>query len=181
MKRYTGTGWLKGACILSVILIGTSMGGSLQTASAAGNPFDKLQSQIDALQAQVNALIATGGAVQSLEVPYSLAIGEISAPITLVTDKPVLVMGVNSTIGNRGVGQVTILHPSVAPFFIEWVGLESPAAAVVTSGFSSVQGTHILFLDFNHQLDIEVGPGGNTIQIHNTRNAAQTGSVKLVW
>jgi len=181
MKRYTGTAWLRGAVILSVILIGTSMGGSLQTASAAGNPFDKLQSQIDALQAQVNALIATGGAVQSLEVPYSLAIGEISAPITLVTDKPVLVMGVNSTIGNRGVGQVTILHPSVSPFFIEWVGLESTAGAVITQGFSGVAGTHILFLDFAHTVDIEVGPGANTIQLHNSNAVAQTGQIKLIY
>jgi len=102
MKRYTGTVWLRGAFILSVILIGTSMGGSLQTASAAGNPFDKLQQQINALQAQVDALSTTGGAVQSLEVPYNLAAGAISAPITLVLGKPVLVMGVNSTIGNRG-------------------------------------------------------------------------------
>jgi hypothetical protein len=53
MKRYTGTVWLRGAVILSVILIGTSMGGSLQTASAAGNPIDKLQSQIDALNTKV--------------------------------------------------------------------------------------------------------------------------------
>jgi hypothetical protein len=36
-----------------VILIGTSMGGSLQTASAAGNPFDKLQKQIDVLNTKV--------------------------------------------------------------------------------------------------------------------------------
>ncbi len=35
MNRYTGTVWLRGACILSAILLGTSMGGAWQTASAA--------------------------------------------------------------------------------------------------------------------------------------------------
>jgi len=180
MKRYTGTAWLRGAVILSVILIGTSMGGSLQTASAAGNPFDKLQSQINALQAQVDALSTTGGVVQSLEVPYDLAPGAFSDPITPVSDRPVLVMGVQTNVGNRGVGQVTILHPSVAPFFIEWVGLESTAGSVITQGFSGVAGTHILFLDFAHTVDIEVA-SPDTIRIHNTNAVAQKGSVKLVW
>jgi len=35
MKRCINTVWLRGACILSAILLGTSMGGAWQTASAA--------------------------------------------------------------------------------------------------------------------------------------------------
>jgi hypothetical protein len=93
----------------------------------------------------------------------------------------VLVIGVNRTIFNRGVGQATLLSSGVAPLFIEWTGVESPAAAAITSGFSSIQGTHILFIDFNHLLDIEVGPGANTIQLHNTNTAAQTGQIKLIF
>jgi hypothetical protein len=93
----------------------------------------------------------------------------------------VFVMGVNRTIGNRGVGQATLLSSALVPLFIEWTGVESPAAAVITSGFSGVQGTHILFIDFAHTVDIEVGPGANTIQLHNTNAVAQTGQIKLIY
>ena len=111
---------------------------------------------------------------------YNLAAGGISVPITPPFGKAVLVMGVNTTIGNRGVGQVTLLRSGIAPLFLEWVGLESTAGAVITQGFSGVLGTHIVFLDFAHTVDIEVNTP-DTMRIHNTSAAAQTGSVSLIW
>lgn len=50
MKRYTNTVWFRGAFTLSVILIGTSMGGSLQTALAEEQKVDMQEGQIPAQQ-----------------------------------------------------------------------------------------------------------------------------------
>jgi hypothetical protein len=122
---------------------------------------------------------------QEKDITYNLAAGAVSAPIAMPASQAVFVMGVNRTIGNRGVGQATLLNSGVAPLFIEWTGVESPAAAAITSGFSGVPGTHILFIDFSHTVDIEVGPlstaGQPTIQLHNTNAAAQTGQIKLIY
>lgn len=113
-------------------------------------------------------------------VTYALAAGGVSAPIVPTPGRAVQVMGVNTTIGNRGVGQVTLLRSGVAPLFLEWVGLESTAAAAITQGFSAVLGTHIVFLDFAHTVDIEVNTG-DSMRIHNTSAAAQAGNVTLIW
>lgn len=50
MKRYANTVWLRGAFTLSVILIGTSMGGSLQSALAQEQKVDMQEGQIQAQQ-----------------------------------------------------------------------------------------------------------------------------------
>jgi hypothetical protein len=79
------------------------------------------------------------------EVKYSLTPGENSAAVTPAESTPVLVMGVQNTFGFRGVGQVAMLH--VPSSFLEWTGIESPAAAALTAGFSGAAGTHIVYLD----------------------------------
>jgi hypothetical protein len=124
--------------------------------------------------------------VQTITTPnsatfsYNLAPGGISTGFTPVFGRPVLVMGVNTTIGNRGVGQVALLRSGIAPTFLEWTGLESPAASAITSGFSSILGTHIVFLDFAHTVDIEVNTP-DSFRIHNSNAAAQAGNVTLIW
>ncbi|MBI3756662.1 MAG: hypothetical protein HY267_01665 [Deltaproteobacteria bacterium] len=123
-------------------------------------------------------------AVQTITLPsaalilYDLAPGANSAPITPDSNTPVFVMGVQTVLGNRGVGQVTL--PRVPASFLEWVGLESTAAAAITQGFSGVAGTHIVYLDFSHTVDIEVNTT-DTFRVHNGNGAAQTGKVKLIW
>ena len=59
-------------------------------------------------------------------VKYSLAAGDNSAAVTPAESTPVLVMGVQNSLGYRGVGQVALLH--VPSSFLEWTGIESPAA-----------------------------------------------------
>lgn len=87
-------------------------------------------------------------------------------------------MGCQTTIGYRGIGSVTLLH--VPSSFIEWVGLESPAGAAITQGFSGTAGTHILYLDYSHLVDVRVA-GPDTILIHNGNSITQTGDLKLIW
>jgi predicted small integral membrane protein len=115
-------------------------------------------------------------------VSYSLAAGANSAPITPVASRSLLVIGCCTTSGNRGVGQVSLLH--IPSFNISWVGLESYAGvpAAITQGASNTVGTHIVFIDGNHVVDIQVASAGaNTIQIHNGSSGTQAGNVTLVW
>ena len=125
-----------------------------------------------------------GHAAQTITTPnevvinYNLAPGANSGAITPASNTPVLVQGVQTAIGFRGVGHVSMLH--VPASFLEWTGLESPFSAAITSGFSSTAGTHIVYLDFSHLVDIRVNTA-DTVIIHNGNTATQTGVVTMIW
>ena len=109
-------------------------------------------------------------------ISYSLAPGANSAPITPATNRSVLVMGSCTTIG--GVGQVSLLHqPSGG---IRWVGLESYGPAAITQGSSGTAGTHIVWIDLNHLVDIYVA-SADTIRVRNFDLLTLAGNVTLVW
>jgi len=112
------------------------------------------------------------------KVTYNLNAGASSAPVNAAESVPVLVMGVQNNLGYRGVGQVAMLH--VPSSFLEWTGVESPAAAAITSGFSGTAGTHIVYLDYSHLVDIQVA-STDTFVIHNANSIAMAGVVTLVW
>ncbi len=112
------------------------------------------------------------------KVTYNLNAGASSAAVNPNESVPVLVMGVQNNLGYRGVGQVTLLH--VPSSFLEWTGIESPAAAAITSGFSGTAGTHIVYLDYSHLVDIQVA-STDTFIIHNANSIAMSGVVTLIW
>ncbi|MGA9508243.1 MAG: hypothetical protein WBV55_06295 [Candidatus Sulfotelmatobacter sp.] len=112
------------------------------------------------------------------EVKYSLGAGDNSAAVTPAVSTPVLVMGVQNSLGYRGVGQVALLH--VPSSFLEWTGIESPAAAALTSGYSGTAGTHILYLDYSHLVQIQVA-SADTFLIHNGNSITMTGVVTMIW
>jgi hypothetical protein len=126
----------------------------------------------------------TAQAVQTITTPnaafvsYNLAPGANSAAITPAPNQAVLVMGTCLTLNFRGVGQVTMLR--IPNGFLEWVGLETTAGAGITQGYSGVTGTHILYLDYSHQVDIEVATT-NSFRIHNGAAAQRSGNVTLIW
>jgi hypothetical protein len=113
-------------------------------------------------------------------ISYNLAAGANSAPITPATNKSVLVMGCCTTSFDQGVGQVSLLH--IPSAFIEWFGLETTSTgnATTTSGATGVAGTHIVYLEFAHSVDIRVA-SADTILIHNGAAATRAGNVTLVW
>ena len=111
-------------------------------------------------------------------INYSLAPGANSAAITPMANQPVLVMGCCTTLGFRGVGHVTLLH--IPSSFIEWVGLNSTSGASITDGYSGAAGTHIVFIDYSHQVDIQVN-SPDTIHVHNASTGMRAGHVTLVW
>jgi hypothetical protein len=110
-------------------------------------------------------------------ISFSLATGANSAAITPVTNKSVLVMGCCTGPG-FGVGHVSLQH--IPSQFLVWVGLESPNSAAITSGSGSTAGTHIVFIDFAHHVDIQVA-SADTIRVHNGSANTQAGNVTLVW
>ena len=128
--------------------------------------------------------IVVANATQTITTPnaafisYSLATGANSAAITPVTNRSVLVMGCCTTLGDRGVGQVSLLH--IPSDFIQWVGLESYSSAAITQGASSAVGTHIVYIDLNHAVDIQVASAA-TIVVHNGAPFTVAGNVTLVW
>jgi hypothetical protein len=139
------------------------------------------------LSAVLVALLTTAvvtHATQVITVPnaasvsYSLAAGANSAAITPAANTPVLVMGCQLALGFRGVSQVTMLH--IQSNFLEWVGLESTSGAAITQGFSAAAGTHILWLDYSHQVDLRVR-SADTFVVHNGSTGARNGVVKLIW
>ena len=115
----------------------------------------------------------------AVKITYSLAAGASSAVITPATITSVLVMGCCTTPNTTaGVGQVSLQHiPSTG---MQWVGLESYSGAAITQGFSSTAGTHIVSIDFFHQVDIRVA-SIDTILIHNGSAATRAGNVTLIW
>jgi hypothetical protein len=115
---------------------------------------------------------------RALTVPFNLAPGANSAPIALPADRPVFVMGVTTTDPLQSVGQVTLLRTPGS--FISWTGLESPNSAAITSGFDNFPGRHIVFIDVNHEVDIEVD-SADTIRIHNGSTGPRAGNVTLIW
>ncbi len=112
------------------------------------------------------------------KVTYNLAAGASSTAVNPAESVPVLVMGVQNNLGYRGVGQVAMLH--VPSSFLEWTGIESPASAALTSGFSGTAGTHIVYLDYSHLVDIQVA-STDTFIIHNANTIAMAGVVTLIW
>lgn len=132
----------------------------------------------------VLTLAVVGKAAQTVTVPnavnitYNLAAGANSGLITPVSNQAILMIGSQTSLGYRGVGMATLLH--VPASFLEWTGVESPYNAVITSGFSGTAGTHILYLDFSHLVDVQVA-GTDTILIHNANTIAQTGNLELIW
>jgi hypothetical protein len=127
----------------------------------------------------INATV-TIGLPNAVTYPYSLAAGNSFNVGVPIYDRPMILMGTCTTVGVRGVGQVTMLRPTVAPFFLEWTGLESISGSTITSGFSDVSGTHILYLDFAHEVDIEVLTG-SAFRVHNESSGTRTGYITMIW
>jgi hypothetical protein len=132
----------------------------------------------------VLAVAIAGRATQTVTVPnaanitYNLAGGAYSGAITPVSNQAILMIGSQTAAGYRGVAMATILH--VPSSFIEWTGLESTSGSAITEGFSGVVGTHILYLDYSHLVDVQVA-SPDTIRIHNANTIPMTGNLELIW
>ena len=124
--------------------------------------------------------LAMANATQTITTPnaafitYNLAGGASSAAITPASNRAVQVMGCCTT--TTGVGQVSLVHTS----FLAWVGVESPNGSAITSGHTAGAGIHIVYIDFDHVVDIQTASAA-TILVHNADSLARAGNVTLIW
>jgi hypothetical protein len=119
-------------------------------------------------------------APQETTFSFNLAPTAVSGCITPSASIPIQVIGVDTTLGFRGVGQVSLLR--ISGSFLEWVGLDSTAGAAITQGFSGTAGTKIVFLDFSHKVQIEVCTA-DSFRVHNTNTSGSnhTGVVDVFF
>jgi hypothetical protein len=141
------------------------------------------------------AIVATvtfavvGHAVQTITTPnaasfaYRLAPGANSASITPVANTPVLILG--DQVGtvcncdNVGSSLMTVVNSTVDGELV-WNGFESNRGGL-TSGFSPTAGTHIMFIDFGHSVDLQVS-NATSFHVHNANTSlTYNGNVTLIW
>ena len=111
-------------------------------------------------------------------LPYSLGPLGASVAITPPANTSVLMMGTNTNTTNFGIGTVTLVH--IPGTMIRWVGLESPPIATITQGGSTVTGTHVVYLDYNHNVSVQI-VSADQIFVVNTSAINQTGTLKEIW
>jgi hypothetical protein len=113
---------------------------------------------------------------------YNLAPGAVLNIPVPMSNLPVSVTGTCTTPGFRGVAGDTLLRTAVAPLFLEWVGLESawPGVQAITKGFSATPGVHIVYLDWQHLVDIVVANAAS-IRVHNSAAGPRQGFVTLMY
>ena len=132
-----------------------------------------------AVVARASGFFIFVSAPSAFSFSYSLGPGGVTGCIFPPVGIPVQVIGVDTTLGDRGVGEVSMLHVTSGFAFLEWVGLDSPSAAAITSGFDGPVGGKIVFLDFVHTNQIEVC-SADTFRVHNKSGTTHTGVVD-VW
>ena len=111
-------------------------------------------------------------------IAYSLTAGATSAAITPAASTGVLLVGTNTNSTNFSVGSISLVH--ISGTLIRWVGLEAPPSATITQGGSTSPGTHVVYLDSSHQVDVEI-LSADQLVVHNKATSTQTGTVKLIW
>jgi hypothetical protein len=133
------------------------------------------------LAAGLMAILSGPAFANEIQVGYNLAAGATSGAIVIPAfNTPVSVTCVQSNVGFRGIGQATMLKTSVAPQFLEWVGMDV-ATSAVTSGFGSTKGQHVIYCDYTGKtVDMQVS-AANSIQIVNTGSTAAAGIINFVW
>jgi hypothetical protein len=113
---------------------------------------------------------------------YNLPTGGTSAPINVGSDNAIFVLGNSTTSGDRGTGFVSleIGTTGLASPFLDWTGFNasSGAAPTPTGGFSGAVGTHMVALDFEGKVFLDVGATPGTFVVHNTSLITQTG---IIW
>jgi hypothetical protein len=127
------------------------------------------------------AMLAGPAFADEIQADYNLAAGATSPGIVVPAfNTPVSVTCTQNAVGFRGVGQATMLRTSVAPQFLEWVGMDI-ATSAITSNFSAAKGTHIIYCDYvGKTVDMQVNSAG-AIQIVNTGSSQATGVITFVW
>jgi hypothetical protein len=109
-------------------------------------------------------------------IPFSLPPGESSDLITVVADRPVLIIATNATAGDYGVGEITVVHH--AGFFLDWAGYNATSGGATTpptltggfgggsGGTGAPAGTNMLTFDYEGKVTLQLADADHFV-IHN--------------
>jgi hypothetical protein len=117
-----------------------------------------------------------------VSVNYNLSSGSSTGNITPASNQPVTIIAdqTGTVCGCDDVGSslMTVVRSSVDRELV-WNGFESNGGGL-TTGFSPIAGTHIMYIDFGHAVDLEVS-NSTSFHVHNGSSEAANGTVTLIW
>jgi hypothetical protein len=118
-------------------------------------------------------------------IPYNLAPGASSDPITVAADTPAFIIANNTTPSYGGTGFISVQHRS--GFFLEWSGANSIRLSnnnppVLTGGYGpglggAPVGTNMLAIDYSGTVTLQVADADHFV-VHNGSTVTQTG---VLW
>jgi hypothetical protein len=113
-------------------------------------------------------------------IPYNLADGASSAPITVAADTPVFVIATNTTPGDVGTGYISLeRHPILGGPVLAWSGVNMGelGGPSLTGGLASRPDTTMLTFDFRGGVTLRVADGNHFV-VHNAEGSTQSG---FIW
>jgi hypothetical protein len=117
-----------------------------------------------------------------VSVAYKLKPGANGANITPASNMPVTIIadqiGTDCGCDNVGSSLMTVVNSSNDKELV-WNGFESDEGGL-TEGFTSVAGSHIMYIDFSHVVDLEVS-NATSFHVHNAGGETYNGNVTLIW
>ena len=130
----------------------------------------------------------TSAGVNVKHYTFDIAAHGASPDIDLPDETPVHLIGACVTVGLRGVGQLDLIKfPNPPDGFLIWTGINSTPNGTVTHGFSSIENTHIIQLNYNADVFVAVGTHGknannrDSIRVLNTSDTLRTVKITLIW
>jgi hypothetical protein len=113
---------------------------------------------------------------------YTVTSGSNSGNYTPKSNTPVIILAdqTGTVCGCDDVGSslMTVVNSSVDGELV-WNGFESNGGGL-TEGFSPSAGTHIMYIDFGHAVDLEV-TNGTSFHVHNAGGETANGTVTLLF
>lgn len=132
-----------------------------------------------AVLAQAAEAIATP---KSMTVTYKLAPGANSPAIKPVANTPVMILadqtGTACRCDDVGSSLMTVVSSTVDGELV-WNGFESRGGGL-TEGFTGSAGAHIMYIDYEHVVDLEVS-NSTSFHVHNAGGETYNGTVTLIW
>jgi hypothetical protein len=128
------------------------------------------------------ASVSAGVLANTARIYYGLAANAATGCYGLPpANSPIIVTGVNTTVGYRGVGFIHLLYATAAPALWDWSGINTAGvAADAVHSWTSASFVDMVDIGFAHSVSLQTCVG-NSIRVKNNSGAAQAGSFQMLW
>jgi hypothetical protein len=128
------------------------------------------------------ASVSAGVLANTATIYYNLAANASAGCYGLPpANSPVLVTGVNTTVGYRGVGFIHLLYATASPALWDWSGINTAGAASnPVASWTTATGVNMVDIGFSHSVSLQTC-GVNGIAVKNNSGVAQAGSFQMLW